>query len=329
MAFVMRSLVPFVASCVIALAGVACAAPSSEEEAATDEAAIVVDDDPDDFYVIAHMTNTPEAIRWAAAEGANAVEIDVRFDEGDGTPNTVRHGGICDCICSLGHDDHVCAALSRDCEASSSIPDVLSAIAAQPELALVIVDSKIDGDAPPDVQRSAGARMVDAIDVGLFSRGYHGKVVIGAPQTDALPYVQSAAAAASASTWASRISVGFDQTGKRESDATCTLHTLSSFTKRRAFGAGISACAVGDFTPAIRTGAALERTGDSGLTYVWTLDREESMRRYIDAGARGIITNKPRRLAAVARSLGKKMARAETTLGTAPDRSIEGADACR
>jgi hypothetical protein len=316
------SVVPLLFTAVLLACG---ATAAEEEEAATDDAALV--EDRDAFYVIAHMTNTPDAVRWAAAEGANAVEIDVRFDEHDGTPRSVKHGGVCDCVCSLGDRDHVCAALARDCEASSSVPDVFEAIRESHELALVIIDSKIDGAAPIDVQRAAGARIVTALETGLFARGYRGKVVVGAPATDAIAYVRAAAAAATASKWSARISVGFDQMGKTEATAACTLDTLRSFTKRRAFGAGISACATGDFTPAIRAAAAQESAGESGLTYVWTLDNEASMRRYIDAGARGIITNKPGKLAAVVRAMGKTLARPETILASARsnDGPVEGA----
>lgn len=302
-----------------ATAEVGAAAPTS---VASDTAPV---EGPNDFYVIAHMTNTPEAVRWAAREGANAVEIDVRFDA-DGTPRELRHGGICDCICSLGDDDHVCAVFAGDCEATSSVPDTLATIASLADLALVVVDSKIDGSAAIDAQRSAGKRIVDAIERGLFDRGYRGKVVIGAPRTDAIAYIQSAAAAVSTTTHASRISVAFDQMGNAESDATCTLDTLRTFTTRRAFGTGISACADGDFTPAIRAAAANERAGTSSLTYAWTLDRESSMRRYIEAGARAIITNKPKRLAELAAAMGKTKARVETTLRAASNAAIEGND---
>jgi hypothetical protein len=102
--------------------------------------------------------------------------------------------------------------------------------------------------------------------------------------------------------------------GKTATNAVCTLSTLASFTPNRVFGTGISACAIGDYEPAIRAAAESERSGGSGLTYVWTLDRAESMRRYINAGARGIITNKPAVLVDVARGMGKTLARPTTTL---------------
>lgn len=320
----MRAFVSVLLATFALAAASGCGASDVEEEepTATDDAALV--EGPNDFYVIAHMTNTPDAVRWAVREGANAVEIDVRFDA-DGTPRELRHGGVCDCICSLGHDDHVCAALTGDCEASSSIPDMLATIASLGELALVVVDSKIDGEASIDAQRAAGKRVVDALENGLFRGGYRGKVVIGAPRTDAIAYIQSAAALANASTYASRISVAFDQMGKDESDASCTLDTLRPFASRRAFGTGISACATGDFTPAIRAAAAHERDGKSGLTYAWTLDKESSMRRYIEAGARGIITNKPRRLAEVAAAMGKTKARAQSALRASSNAPIDGA----
>ena len=55
----------------------------------------------DPFYIIAHMTNTPRAVDWAVAKGANAVEIDLEFTS-NGEPYRTNHspnGEACDCTC--------------------------------------------------------------------------------------------------------------------------------------------------------------------------------------------------------------------------------------
>jgi len=287
-----------------------CAAETAGDDVATDDL-VETHDAADDFYVIAHMTNTPEAARWAIGQGANAVEIDLRFDD-DGTPTSFKHGGICDCLCAMG-DDHVCSVLEPSCNATSGVPQMFEALHAIPELALVMIDSKIDGDASAETQRAAGTRVIDALTTGLFARGYRGKVVVAAPKTDARVYIEAAARAAARSVFAKRISFAFDQMGKSAANAACTLDTLSELTPNRVFGTGVSACAIGNYEPAVRAAAESERAGTSGLTYVWTLDRAESMRRYIDAGARGIITNKPSKLVEVVQASGKKLAKPSTT----------------
>ena len=268
------------------------------------------------FYAIAHMTNTPRAARWAVDEGANGVEIDIRFAE-DGTPDTVRHGGgvVCDCLCSFGGARHVCSVLDGDCEASSPVSTMLATLATLP-LALVILDSKLTGDDASERQQAAGERIVAATETELFDRGFAGHVIISAAKTDALPYLASAARAAQRSPYAGRITFALDQMGKTATAATCTLGVLGGLaSSSRAFGTGVSACAPGDYGDAITTASAGEEAGVSSFTYVWTLDKEASMRRYIGLGARGILTNKPSKLVEVARELGLTLAAPGTRLG--------------
>ena len=55
----------------------------------------------DPFYNIAHMTNTPRAVDWALAKGANGIEIDLEFRP-NGDPFRFIHspnGEVCDCSC--------------------------------------------------------------------------------------------------------------------------------------------------------------------------------------------------------------------------------------
>jgi len=111
-------------------------------------------------------------------------------------------------------------------------------------------------------------------------------------------------------------------------DAGCTLRALGAFTNRLSFATGVSACAVGDCAPAVGAAAGHEWTGRSSLTYVWTLDREASMRRDIAAGARAIFTNRPRTLAEVARGRGKTLARPETPLPAVTSRTVLGDARC-
>jgi len=44
--------------------------------------------------VVAHMTNSKGAVKWAVSVGANAVELDLQF-KNDGTPKEFYHGEWC------------------------------------------------------------------------------------------------------------------------------------------------------------------------------------------------------------------------------------------
>src|SRR5438093_1257275 len=62
------------------------------------------------FYAVAHMTNTIEAVRWALGQGANAVEMDLRFEE-NGHPLYFKHQKPCDCSCPqnwVTSSRHIC-----------------------------------------------------------------------------------------------------------------------------------------------------------------------------------------------------------------------------
>ncbi len=50
--------------------------------------------------IVAHMTNTPGAVRWALEQGANGVELDLQFV--DDQPDRFQHSidfEPCDCTC--------------------------------------------------------------------------------------------------------------------------------------------------------------------------------------------------------------------------------------
>src|SRR5690349_7155197 len=64
------------------------------------------------FFNIAHMTNLKSAVDYAISVKANAIEMDMNFDD-EGIPTDFRHGWPCDCTCSLrGHSSRasICKA---------------------------------------------------------------------------------------------------------------------------------------------------------------------------------------------------------------------------
>lgn len=272
-----------------------------------------------DFYVTAHMTNTVYSVQWALDQGANALEMDLRFHD-DGAPNEFRHGGVCDCSCDPVNDGrHVCEFLRlgtlNACEASAKALDMMDELVSQSDrLALVIIDSKVDGGMPLSQQQASGSRVIDMLNERLFARGYRGKVVVSAANAEAYGYLLAAAKQATTSPYRDRIFFALDQMGKSRENAANALSILTQLPSRnRAFGAGITSCWSGDFEPAISTGDLNEDNNSSALTYLWTIDSESSMRTYLErTRPRAIITNRPALLKRVALSRGLHLATPET-----------------
>jgi glycerophosphoryl diester phosphodiesterase len=263
--------------------------------------------DRDPFYVIAHMTNTIDAVQWALNEGANAVEMDVRFSAA-GEPGRFHHGGVCDCACSLWSSKHVCSHGGR-CDGETPVPAMLSALAQEKRLALVVLDSKVTVDDAMETQRRAGERIIDVLETNLFGRGYGGIVVVSVAHPDAAMYLATAARRASASPARDRILFTFDEEGGTRGDASRTLQLLAALQiDRVAYGTGASSCVPCGYEDAIATAASRRSGSGLGLVYAWTLDRAASMKRYIEKGANGIMTNKPAVLLDVVKELGLPLA---------------------
>ncbi|MFO0663897.1 MAG: hypothetical protein U0174_08100 [Polyangiaceae bacterium] len=284
-----------------------------------------------EFYVTAHMTNSIESVRWAVREGANAVEMDLRF-HADGTPDEFRHGGICDCSCNPVNDGtHVCQQLrageSNACETSTKALDMMAELVKQSDkLALVFIDSKVDGSMPTSQQQASGKRVIDMLDTHLFDRGYRGKVMVSAGKANAYEYLLSAAKRANESPFRSRIYFALDQMGDSGEDAANALSILTQLpTRNRAFGTGITSCFANNFEAAISTGDQNEDNYTSALTYLWTIDSEKSMNQYLSrTRPRAILTNKPALLRRVALSRGLKLAEPETPFTDVISDSIVG-----
>ena len=270
-------------------------------------------------YVIAHMTNTPAAVDWALEEGANGVEIDLRFNATH-VPEVFHHRGVCDCICAPGKES-VCRILgsesdgghSNPCESRTGSANLLQHLATKSQLALVVIDSKIEGMTIA-AQETAGRSVIRALDENLFrsDKGYLGKVIVGTAKSQGTPYLKAAAGAANKSPNAKRIFFSFDQEAGR---ATETIERLVGLpTKARAYGTGTTACSLGPFGSAIEHGYRNKRVGVVSLVYIWTLDRKRSMERYLEKGARGIITNYPRRAHDIVSRMGFELALPDTDL---------------
>jgi hypothetical protein len=261
------------------------------------------------------MVNTEKAVDWAVSLGANGLEMDLQFDPTTGNPTEFRHGGgiLCDCICSAVNSpnnslDHVCNHLKEAtfrlanmgrCELSSPAAAQLAHIATIPTVALIYIDSKVDRHYDLHWLSSAGVAVVGLLESNLFDRGYKGIAVIAAPEDKYIDYLKSAARRAKKSRYWNRIYIGIDgQNGgtagaEKTIAATLTLDTLWRF-----YGTGVSSCSPRQYYDETKVGVR-NLSGDRGsrpplaLVIVWTIDRQESMRRYQRMGVSGVITNFP------------------------------------
>ena len=251
------------------------------------------------------MTNTVDAVNWVLQEGANALEIDINFSDA-GAPQVFYH-----CNCFAGRAG-VCNHLGPiPCEAQTDAATLLRHIATKPSVALVIIDSKV-GSLGADALSADGGQIITLLDNELFARGYRGDVIVGAPDRDQFAYVSAAANAVLNSSNRTRYYYSIDQESDETNQTIWSLIDLQ--TSRRVYGTGISACSAAQYYEAVTHGAANERAGVVGLTYTWTIDKESTMRKYLQAVARGIITNNPGTLASVLRERNAKLVAAGSTI---------------
>ncbi len=245
------------------------------------------------FYNIAHMTNTTAAVDWAVSQGANGVEMDLRYK--DGEPSSFRHEGVCDCSCVplFPPANHVCTALlpaGDRCNATVDARVQLQHVAKK-GLALVYIDNKIDGNAPAE----QGAALVRFLVDNLFQQGHKGIAVIGGI-SETTAFLNSAAATAKAYEYAGQIYFAMDEFGTDKKVGTKGLINKlvrNVSTANRFYGTGLTSCTGGQYYSESTVGVKHQAAGVVSSTYIWTVDREDTMVKYINLGVRGILTNKP------------------------------------
>ncbi len=260
------------------------------------------------FYNVAHMTNTVAAVDWAVGEGANAVEVDLRFDA-TGKPLEFRHGGVCDCSCNVaGGSTHVCAPLKNACEAKTDAAILLNRIA-QTNMALVYIDSKVE----KTTNKDAGNQVIDFLVTQLFAKGYKGVVLIGTPDSSLIDYLQLASKKGATTQYKDRFyyEVGMDrQMDITLKDTFANLQKLQALTPgtKIAYSTGLTSCVPGSFFSEITEGVKQQAAGVTRLTGTWTVDKQSTMMNYLDLGVRWLITNKPRALNEVLKVRGIQLA---------------------
>ncbi len=252
------------------------------------------------------MTNSRASVDWAIKNGANAIENDLQFDK-HGNPDKFEHGGICDCVCNIGHD-HICKnALRGHCSGSKASDDAkghLQHAAKLVNIALIIIDSKVNPKWGKRLSK-AGKAVVPFLDKNLFEYGYRGNVVIGSGEINTYEYIKAAIEAANNSPYKTRYYFTFDQEGD---DYSGVIAMLSRLTNNRVYGTGITSCSPKTYYSGIEKAAQGKIHYEHGLSYIWTLDKESSMIEYIKRGVQGIMTNRVRLARHVAETRGRYIA---------------------
>lgn len=250
------------------------------------------------YYVIAHMTNTPAAISWAATnQFANAIEVDLNFNA-QGQLTKFWHGGPCICtfLIELTRTS-VCSILKKQkssspCSAQTDVASLMkSMVSFGGHFALIVIDSKIDENMTNKAMTSAGRNVIDVLSAQLFGRGYRGMVIVSTGSLTSAPYIKSAISRANTSPYKDRIYFSFDEEG---GNVKGVLSKLQSYgTRQRVFGTGRTAISPFHYTKEIKLAARERLSGYHGMTYIWTVDRAASMKFYFQIGAHGLLTNYP------------------------------------
>jgi hypothetical protein len=257
------------------------------------------------YYNIAHMINYIPLFDWAIANGANAFEADLRFDN-NLEPVEFSHGIGCECTF---YNPEVCAELRRTtskrfggrCFLQSNAITYFQTLATKPSIALFIIDSKISatvGKNKTNADRyQAGINVVKYLNRYLFANGYRGKVIIGVNKLEYKDYIAGAIAEAQNSAYKKRIYFSIDE----ETDVNKSVSFLTSIAPDKSvYGVGITGTLwFINFINEISAAATLEKANKINMAYIWSVDKDSTMMDYLNAGARGVMTNNPSILAKV------------------------------
>ena len=242
--------------------------------------------------VIAHMTNTPNAIRWALEQGANGIEIDLKFD---GThPSQFHHGAHCDCSCLLQFlsiQDHGCRSLGEGCSGSTSVTQMTDFLGSSEilssHLALIYIDAKLEKSMRNYAE--AGANVVRLFNENVISRGYRGQILLGCSTVSQTDYLRGAIEEANHSKYADRYFYSIDSEGDNAEKV--WDHSLQLGTKNLVYTTGITSCLPKTFYNAIQYSLETKAYVSVGI---WTIDQKSSMKSYLNAGVNFILTNRPK-----------------------------------
>lgn len=248
---------------------------------------------PRPVSVIAHMVNTPNSIRWALAQGANGIEIDLKFD--DSHPGRFHHGFPCDCTCFLSYatfQDSGCMVLGEGCSASTGVTEMTDFLGSSEivssQLAIIYIDAKLDKSVPNYAE--AGANVVRLLNEKVLGRGYRGQIILGSSSISRSDFLRGALREAANSNYADRYFYTIGQEGKKADKV--LKSSLQLGTRNIVYNTGASACfPYKTFYNAIRYSLQSKAYAAVGI---WTVDQEASIKNYLNAGVDFIVTNRPK-----------------------------------
>lgn len=245
--------------------------------------------------IVAHMVNTPTSIRWALTQGANGIELDLKFNGVN--PGIFHHGIFCDCSCFLRlftNKENICRALDEGCSGFTSAADMVSFLGSKEilssNLALIYIDAKLDTSVIDYVE--AGANLVRLFNTNVMAQGFRGQILVGCPNFKFFTFLQGAFREANKNLhYADRYFYTIDQIGANSISVWEYLKQLD--TNNIVYSSGITSCFFIDrfFYRAIDY--CLHSNIYSAVG-VWTPDTDRSMNIYLKLGVDFIVTNRPK-----------------------------------
>jgi hypothetical protein len=219
----------------------------------------------------------------------------------------MEHGPGCACDCAKTNDN-VCVALQNQCSGPKAREDpaiYLQNIERHGSISLYFLDSKVYSGMGSALVK-AGRAIIPFLDRNLFGYGYKEKIVISCASYSSFAYVQEAATAAKRSQNADRYFFTIDQEG---TDYEGVMNRLHPFTTNRVYGTGGGPCGnPGEYYSAIQAAVNDEKRGENGMNYIYKVDVEDAMQKYINVGVEGIMTDRPALARKVATSMGLRIA---------------------
>jgi len=270
------------------------------------------------FFNIAHGTNLKASVDLAISSGANALEMDLQFDEKKGgIPTEFHHGIPCDCSCApvvlIGEKDKGTASLCRDiwfpCIKSTAVKEMFQYITQKysDKVSFIYIDGKVSKFKNKALLKNAGKNIFNTIKDELFNKGYKGQIVFGIPykaDVDYLIAINEELKKPENSALLNRVFFTIDWEQK---DAGGTLKFMadSGLGKNMVYSIGESICfstTFYDHISSVYNEYLSKKT--IGLNIIWTLDRSASIEKYIKLGANAVMSNSPEKVSAIAQRLG-------------------------
>ena len=254
----------------------------------------------DKLWAISHMVNNEEILDYSLEAGANALEMDLTFDE-SGNPKNLYHNWFCDCLCSP--DTETC--MFDICEKARPVGGVLKYFMSHEksgQVAMLYMDNKLD-DVPEKLVKQAAANLVDLLEKNVLAGGYRGVILMAGANKD---FLKSLADEANKSSFKRQLFVGHDH----HFDFKEGMELLADLNyPYKIASTGMPRCAkwaVG-YGDEIALGRVNKARGVISDTIIWTLDKHSEYDKYYNYGARGIITNNIKNLLRWAKGRGYQL----------------------